>query len=113
LTFSEEGEKIFSLAGKHGRIRDFEFLVVALFVGENRLIVIFVFQSIVSVLQRLEVAVEGLQLSFVIAAAAFQKGLEGAEAIDEVIPHPQGDVDYRVDWWLRGIRSTWSCERVV
>jgi hypothetical protein len=33
LTFSEEGEEIFSLAGKHGRIGDFGFLLVAPFVG--------------------------------------------------------------------------------
>jgi hypothetical protein len=112
LTFSEEGEKIFSLAGKHGRIGDFGFLVVALFVGENRLIVIFVFQSIVSVLQRLEVAVEGLQCSFLIVGAAFKERLEGAEAIEDVIPHPQGDVDYRACVILRGDQRI-PCVRAV
>ena len=38
---------------------DFRLLGMAIFVGENRLFVLFVFQSIVPVLQRLVVAVEG------------------------------------------------------
>jgi hypothetical protein len=113
LTFSEEWEKIFSLAGKHGRIGDLGFLLVAPFVGENCLIEIFVFQSIVPVLQRLEVGVEGLQCSFLIAGAGFKEVLEGAEAIEEVIPHPQGDVDYRVCVILRGDRRIQSCQRIV
>ena len=94
LTFDKEGEKIFSLTGKHRRIRDFGFLVVAAFVGENRLIIVFMFQSIMSVFKRLEVVVEGLYRLLVTARTGLNKGLEGAEASEEVIPHPQGDADY-------------------
>ena len=102
------------LAGKHGRIGDFGFLPVAIFVGENRPIVIFTLQSIVPALQRLEVAVESLQSVLVSVGADFQEGLEGAEAVEEVIPHPQGDIDYWVYHVLfGGDRRSWSCQRIV
>jgi hypothetical protein len=39
---------------------------------------------------------------FLIVGVDFKAGLEGAEAIEEVIPHPQGDADYRVCVMLRG-----------
>ena len=84
-TFREEGEEIFSLAGKHRRISDFGFLLVAIFVTENRLIVVFMFQSIVLVPQRLAIAIEGFQCLFVIVGAGFKKGFEGAEASEEVM----------------------------
>jgi hypothetical protein len=67
----------------------------------------------VPVLQRLDVGVEGLQCSFVIVAADFNEGLQRAEATEEVIPHPQGDVDYRVYVTLRGDPRTQSCQRIV
>jgi hypothetical protein len=108
LTFSEEGEKVLSLAGKHGRIGDFGFLLVAGFVGENRLVEIFVFQGIVPILQRLEVGVEGL----LIVELDFKAGLEGAEAIEEVIPHTHGDVDYRSCVMLGGPVQRTRSERL-
>ena len=113
LTFGKEGEKVFSLAGKHRRIRDFGFLVVAVFVGEDCLIIVFMFQSIMSVFQRLEVAVEGLYRLLVTARVGLNKGFEGAEASKEVILHPQGDADYWVYLWLRGDRGGRSCQGVV
>jgi len=55
------------------------------------LIEILVFQGIVPILQRLDVGVEDLQCLFLIVELGFKAGLEGAEAIEEVIPHTQGD----------------------
>ena len=96
LAFREEREEFFAFAGKHGGFRDFRFLVVVP-VGEDRPFVILVLQGVVPVLHRIVTGVEGFQCPFVVIGAGF----EGAEAVNEVIPHSQGDRDCGVGVRLR------------
>src|SRR5277367_1234691 len=75
-----------------GAVRDFGFLMVVL-VGEDRPFVILMLQGIVPVFQRVMTRVEGFQGSFEIIGAGFK----GAKAVNEVIPHPQGNRDCGVE----------------
>ena len=57
--------------------------------GNDRPFVILVLQGIVPVFQHVVTGVEGFQGSFEIIGAGFK----GAKAVNEVVPHPQGDRD--------------------
>jgi len=59
LTFGEEGKEVFSLVGEHKGIRDFGFLLVAILVRGNHLIVIVMPQGIMPCFERFNLIVEG------------------------------------------------------
>ena len=92
LAFREKQEEFFAFAGEYGGVRDFGFLMVVP-VGEDRPFVILVLQGIVPVFQRVVTGVEGFQASFEVIGAGFK----GAKAVNEVIPHPQGNRDCGVE----------------
>jgi len=60
LTCGEEGEDIFSITEEHIGIRDLGFVLVTISMGENRLIIEFILQSIMPHFQCPDVLIESL-----------------------------------------------------